>query len=328
MSFKTIILVIVSFTTGVVISYLILSKHDTNNVARISECSGKYVFLNSQLDCDSKKFISKKEYKELVSEIKIYIEEQKKSSKVNHVSVYFRDLVQGPTFGIDEKEKFIPASLLKLPMLITYYSLAEKNPSILKDVTKFSQVNGEVEQAIDKDKSILPNTEYSIDNLLFRMIVNSDNLSYGLLEKYLQKLYPDDNIYNTTLRQLGLIDPRNPIENTFDVKSYASLFRQLYQASYLGPEMSNKALELLSKSRFKNALVAGVPQNIIVAHKFGDREIEGQINDQFHDCGIIYYPNNPYLLCVMTRGENSKELINTIQEISKMVYQEVESRKL
>jgi hypothetical protein len=50
--------------------------------------------------------------------------------------------------------------------------------------------------------------------------------------------------------------------------------------------------------------------------------------NQLHDCGIIYYPGNPYLLCVMTRGTDWSALEKTIQTISAMTYKEVDSRKL
>lgn len=49
---------------------------------------------------------------------------------------------------------------------------------------------------------------------------------------------------------------------------------------------------------------------------------------ELHDCGIIYYPNNPYVLCVMTRGDSMEELKKIISTISLMTYKEVDSRRL
>ena len=46
---------------------------------------------------------------------------------------------------------------------------------------------------------------------------------------------------------------------------------------------------------------------------------------QLHDCGIIYYPNNTYLLCIMTRGKDFKQLESVIAGISKTVYEVVAS---
>jgi len=86
--------------------------------------------------------------------------------------------------------------------------------------------------------------------------------------------------------------------------------------------MSEKALEYLSQSDYKNGLVAGVSSNIIVAHKFGERGYkQGKIN-QLHDCGIIYYPNEPYLLCIMTDGRSFEDRELIIRNISQLVYDE------
>ena len=85
--------------------------------------------------------------------------------------------------------------------------------------------------------------------------------------------------------------------------------------------MSEKLLSILSKTEYKGGLVAGVPDNIIVSHKFGERVI-GDVY-QLHDCGIVYYPNNPYLLCVMTKGTEFTKLEKVIQDISGMVYQDM-----
>ena len=92
--------------------------------------------------------------------------------------------------------------------------------------------------------------------------------------------------------------------------------------------MSEKALSYMSEVDFKQGLVAGVPGGIAIAHKFGEKTVgaSGEIK-QLHDCGIVYYPNNPYLLCVMSRGDSFEYLDDTIREISHIVYEEVDRQQ-
>ena len=73
--------------------------------------------------------------------------------------------------------------------------------------------------------------------------------------------------------------------------------------------------------------MAELPNDIVVAHKFGERDLEDNTK-QLHDCGVVYYPQNPYLICIMTHGQSYKSLERIIQHISGKVYKEVDSRKL
>jgi hypothetical protein len=60
-----------------------------------------------------------------------------------------------------------------------------------------------------------------------------------------------------------------------------------------------------------------------VAHKFGEREsrdLQGNTSYQLHDCGVVYYPKRPFLLCVMTKGTDSDVLTKVIQDISQSIY--------
>ena len=72
------------------------------------------------------------------------INQEKNKGHAQEVSVYFRDLQYGPTFGIDEYSKFSPASLLKLPMMISYLSLSEDNPDILNKEIYFEGYNKDI----------------------------------------------------------------------------------------------------------------------------------------------------------------------------------------
>ncbi len=60
-----------------------------------------------------------------------------------------------------------------------------------------------------------------------------------------------------------------------------------------------------------------------VAHKFGTRVADGPGGRQLHDCGIVYAPKTPYILCVMSRGNSSQNLSHFIAQVSKRVYEGV-----
>jgi hypothetical protein len=80
----------------------------------------------------------------------------------------------------------------------------------------------------------------------------------------------------------------------------------------------------MTRSTFKDGLVAGVPEGTIVAQKFGERSLE--TGQQLHNCGIVYVPSQPYLLCVMTQGTNVASLRSVIRDISAITYRAVTNK--
>jgi beta-lactamase class A len=113
------------------------------------------------------------------------------------------------------------------------------------------------------------------------------------------------------------------------VKEYAYLFRLLYNSTYLNREYSEEAIHLLTKTDFNAGLRAGVPDGVELAHKFGERSIlagdKSVTERELHDCGIVYYPKHPYLICVMTKGTDFDALSATIKSISSVVYKNMQT---
>jgi hypothetical protein len=100
----------------------------------------------------------------------------------------------------------------------------------------------------------------------------------------------------------------------------------LYNSTYLGRENSERALKLLSETDFSEGIESGVPNNVLVSEKFGEvrmTDANGNLlGKQINNCGIVYYPGHPYLLCVMTKGQGDdvKGLEGVVASISRIVY--------
>lgn len=88
-------------------------------------------FINPLLECDSAKESLGRQLLPFHYRVSALIEEKKKLNWATHVSVYFRDLNNGLGFSIHDQEKFSPASMLKVPLLIAYLKWAEMNPELL-----------------------------------------------------------------------------------------------------------------------------------------------------------------------------------------------------
>ncbi len=289
-------------------------KDGENHVLRGGKVSN---LTNPLLDCTEIDNVSNKTILTTRDNVANYIEDIKKEG-VDTVAVYFRDLNNGPWFGIDEKEGFLPASLLKVPMMIAVLRQAMIDENFLKK-EQVSTFENENSSEFFKGKSeIKKGVTYTIDTAIQSMIKHSDNNA----SKFLGSLV-DLTILKKTFIDLGVEFPDRP-NYSLSIRTYASFFRILYNSTFLNQELSEKALRLLSETDFKAGLVAGVPKKLVVAHKFGERHMPDGTK-QLHDCGIVYYPDKPYILCVMTRGKNFEQLASVIARISEEVYAGVHS---
>lgn len=279
-------------------------------------------FTSPLLECEPRyasSFLSILSVKKNVQKV---IDEQKKESKVDRVGVYFRDMNNGPWFGINKDMDFAPASMLKVPILIYYLKNAQTDPSILNTVYTVKITDKTISQNFIPTYAVQNNERYTVNQLLAYMIRYSDNNAKDTLSEHL-----NNSKYSTMLKEIGIEIASDPKDANFmSVQEYASFFRILYNASYIDKSSSEKALSLLNQTDFKSGLAAGVPKSVRVAHKFGERrytDMYGNVITQLHDCGIVYYPNRPYLICIMSQGSDFSSLRETIQKVSMAVYQSV-----
>ncbi len=289
-------------------------------------CIRNFALINPRLRCEEGLQQGEWDYEFLRDTLLLKKNDYKANGDVSHLSVYFRDLDYGPRFGIGEYDKFQPASLRKVPVLITYLHLADLDPAILEKTLSFSGALRINQNMPASEYTIQPDTPYTVRELLTKMIVHSDNYSYLLLTEEMNAITPIIPYY--TFRDLDVLRMMMDAKGEYiSIQSYGNLFAVLYNTGYLSKGMSQYALELLSQATFAEGLVADLPQGVRVAHKFGERfEPDGE--NQLHDCGIVYHPVTNYTLCVMTTGTDFEKQKAAIAEISRMVYDGVSSLPL
>ncbi|MEN9613909.1 MAG: hypothetical protein RLZZ347_216 [Candidatus Parcubacteria bacterium] len=299
--------------------------HSFNEADSTLRLRGKYNLINPLLVCgntDSKDF---DEYNDLKLKIQKVINAKITDGSAKTVSVYFRS--NGKWLGINENEKYSPASLNKVPIMMAYYKKAEENPGILSQELIYDGSFDQNKQETFRSEYDITPGAYTIENLIKAMIVNSDNNALILLynnidHNSLKEVYTDLGLSVTS--DSGLID-------SISAKEYSYFFRLLYNATYLNDTYSERAMELLASASFPQGIRSGIPKNTTIAQKFGERSTPNKngidIERELHDCGIVFNQTHPYNICIMTRGTNFEQLSNTIKAVSTVVYQEIENLK-
>jgi len=280
--------------------------------------TGEYMFVSPLLSCSETETLLPREVRAAEADVQDILERHEADGTLSTASVYFRDLTNGPWFGINEDARFVPGSLLKVPMMISYLKYLEQHPGAGSTEIVYERRVSSAVQNVGVAHPLVVGERYAADELLRRMIIESDNDSAFLLYGFI-----GTDLVSEVYSEFALKPPTAGQDYEMRVRDYATFFRILYNATYLTPENSERALTLLTQTDFDKGIAAGVPAGVPVANKFGERNYEGSSEYQLHDCGIVYAPKRPYSLCVMTRGSDIAALSGVIREVSSTVYQHI-----
>ncbi len=323
----TISSIVVSVSIGAVLGWLVRKQYEIKPVVPIRENPTDYKFISPILFLQSNEDTAPQSQvlKKIITK---YIDTAEQEKKVTDASVYFRKLNTDQWLGVNQDDLYAPASMLKVLSLIAFLHNAQNNPSLYLTQVRIAphMVNTDTNQDFYPPADpVTPGEEYSANELLSHMIIYSDNNAANAINALigapaLEKVFTDLKIPSLS---------QNTPTDFISPKMYSRAFRALYNGGYISNTVSNQSLELLSKTTFTKGLVAGVPSGTIVSHKFGERSIGTGATSvrELHDCGIIYAPNNPYLLCVMTKGTAFPDLEKVIADISGITWQSVKDNK-
>jgi beta-lactamase class A len=232
-------------------------------------------------------------------------------------SFYFEYLPDGTYIRSGADQELIAASLIKVPLVMNLYKAAELGRIDLNTVVAISEA--ELDDAYGELWRKGAGFRLTLREAARYALQDSDNTATHIIFNRMQGLLAYDE------QSLARLDVDQNLQNgqaVIDARSYSSVLKSLYYSSYLQKQNSQEILNFLTGSSATNRLDRGVPDSVAVAHK------NGVFNSSWSesDCGIVYVPKRPYVICVMV-GLPEQEADDLIAQISKEVYDFVVSQK-
>jgi beta-lactamase class A len=243
--------------------------------------------------------------------------EYRSQGLINSAGIYLREFKSGSWISIGEEQKHSPGSLMKIPELITFYKMNEKNPGYLNTRVKYDVALPSNKNIHFVSKSIELGKTYTIRELLRYMVEYSDNNATNLLNQQI-----DVATFKKVFTDLGLSEPDwNANDYPITAREFSTFMKVLYNASYLNNEDSESCLDLMRNCEFKEGMRAGIPESCTVVHKFGEGGADA--SPDLSESGIVFASGGTYLLTVMVNGRDMKKLPEAIRTFSSLVYQQM-----
>ena len=255
----------------------------------------------------------------LKSKLTDLLDSLKMSGTINEASVYLKELERGEWISLNGEERYRPASLMKIPLLLSYLRMAEATPGLLTQKMVYKKPDSvTITTQFYAPPAVQPGKEYTIHELLYYMVAHSDNNATWLLASKF-----DASVTKKLFDDFDLPEPVEDDEKfTLTPKECSVFFNAIYNVAYLSPEYSEYAAALLSNCTFDKGFTKGFPKETKMWHKFGEWRGAGH-DAELHESGIVYIHDKPYLLTVMTRGKDTDKLAEVIRAISQKTYEYV-----
>ena len=216
------------------------------------------------------------------------------------------NLRTGETLSIRGGETYPSASLIKVAVLVTL--LDEVNKGSLRLDERIGMIGRDRVGGSGVLQYMGSGLNLSVEDAAWLMITLSDNTATNLLLDRLNirtvwsKMealgLPHTKVHSKTFNRATSVAMDSSVKYGLGVTTpdeTARLFTLLHQGRAVSPALDSVALRMLRANQDAGKLQRWLPEDVAAAHKSGD------VDQARSDCGILYGPEAPVVVCVMTR---------------------------
>jgi len=216
------------------------------------------------------------------------------------------DLRTGGRVSVRGDETFPTASLIKVAVLVAL--LDEVNKGSIRMDERISLLARDRVPGSGVLQYMQSGLEPTVGDAAWLMITISDNTATNILLDHLNvktvgdKMealgLPHTKIHSKTFLRSTSIAVDSSVKYGLGVTTpneTARLFELLHHGRAVSPALDSTALAMLRANQDGTKLARWLPDTVAVAHK------TGEVDRSRSDCGIVYGPQAPVVVCAMTR---------------------------
>ena len=228
------------------------------------------------------------------------------------VAISVKHLKTGESFAHRADEPMPTASLIKLPVMVEVYQQAHESKLKLTDpitlkkedkvpgsgilTTHFSE--GASFPLVDAVRLMIAFSDNTATNLVI------DKIGLPTTAARMETLgFPNTKLHSKTFKRETSVFPERSEKfglGSTTANEMVRLLEQLHAGQLVSEDASKAMLEHLKKCDDKDKFPRFLPAGTVIAHK------TGSVNESRTDAGIIFSPNGPIVLCVLTAKNEDK----------------------
>ena len=212
-----------------------------------------------------------------------------------HVGFYFRNLATGQTFGYQENEAFLAASVIKLPVFMCIEKWCSEGKASMDEKIR---VKNEDKVPICGALTLFTDEPLVDVRTLCRLMISiSDNTATNvLINRYgienFQKEFLEIGLKNTRLNRVMFDEEaaQRGLQNYIVPAEIGMLLEKIYDRSFVNAAVSEEINEVLCLQQINHKIPGRIDDEVEIAHKTGEDD------DLSNDVGIVY-AKQPFILC-------------------------------
>ena len=223
------------------------------------------------------------------------------------VTIALKHLRTGQTYFRDADDVMPTASLIKLPVMAEVYAQVEAGKVRQDDMLTLAKAEMVPGSGILTDH-FSPGARFSLRDAVRLMIVFSDNTATNMVLDRVGIHAVNDRMAGLGLRETRInakvfkgsttsVDPartKNYGLGSTTAREMLALLELLHAGELVSADASKAMLEHMKKCDDKDKFPRFLPRGVTVAHK------TGSVSDARTDAGIMYFPEGPVALVVLT----------------------------
>jgi beta-lactamase class A len=231
------------------------------------------------------------------------------------------DPSSGETVTMNQDQRFLAASLTKLPTLLTLYRAAARG-----EVNLAAEITMRASDVQAYGTGVLyrrpVGTTISLRECAELMIKESDNTAWVMLHRYVGRSNVEAELYD-----MGARSTQYWIPNTTTPHDVLLMLEKVADPSYTSPGLSAEMLDMMTNTSLEDRLPQPLPEGARVAHKIGS------YGDTFSDAGLVFPEGSQdaedaYYIVVIVGDTDEWTARSAIQEISLAAYESLANSPL